>query len=272
MFEPNGTSFAHGNAPNRAVMFVSLQPWNERAGAEQSAEGVMRRLRPRLAQIANATVLAFNPPAIRGIGNLAGFQFELQDQDGVGIPALTGTARNLIADARRDPVLRNVSTTFRDDSPQLVVRDRPRQGRRAGRAAGRRVRRDAGLPGLAVRQRLRLPRPLLPGVRAGRHAVPRPALGDWSASTCAPDPRANKARRFRSPRWSAPGSTASPPIVTHYNLQRSIEINGVPAPGYGSGQALSAMTAAAANLPPGTGYEWTGISLEQIECGEPGRW
>ncbi len=49
----------------------------------------MRRLRPQLAAITGAAVLAFNPPAIRGIGNLAGFQFELQDQDNVGIPALT---------------------------------------------------------------------------------------------------------------------------------------------------------------------------------------
>ena len=57
------------------------------------------------------------------------------------------------------------------------------------------------------------------------------------------------------------------PIITHYNLLRSIEINGVPGPGFGSGQALAAMTSAAQSLPPGTGYEWTGISLEQIEFG-----
>ena len=57
------------------------------------------------------------------------------------------------------------------------------------------------------------------------------------------------------------------PIITHYNLMRSIEINGVPAPGFGSGQALAAMTTAAQNLPPGTSFEWTGISLEQIEFG-----
>ncbi len=57
------------------------------------------------------------------------------------------------------------------------------------------------------------------------------------------------------------------PIITHYNLMRSIEINGIPAPGYGSGHALSAMTAAAQTLPNGIAYEWTGISLEQIEFG-----
>ncbi|HEY0614733.1 MAG TPA: efflux RND transporter permease subunit, partial [Candidatus Elarobacter sp.] len=63
VFEPNGTQFGI-NAPNRALMFVSLRPWDERKRSEESADGVMRRLRPQLAQIANATVLAFNPPAI----------------------------------------------------------------------------------------------------------------------------------------------------------------------------------------------------------------
>ncbi|MDB5027329.1 MAG: transporter, hydrophobe/amphiphile efflux family, partial [Candidatus Eremiobacteraeota bacterium] len=57
------------------------------------------------------------------------------------------------------------------------------------------------------------------------------------------------------------------PIITHYNLMRSIEINGIPASGYGSGQALAAMTTAAQSLPAGMNFEWTGISLEQIEFG-----
>ena len=79
VFEPNGTQFGI-NAPNRALMFITLSPWHERTTANDSAAGVMRRLRTRVAQINNAVVLVFNPPAIRGIGNLAGFQFELQDQ------------------------------------------------------------------------------------------------------------------------------------------------------------------------------------------------
>ena len=57
------------------------------------------------------------------------------------------------------------------------------------------------------------------------------------------------------------------PILIHYNLLRSIEINGIPAAGYGSGQALAAMSSLARDLPDGMSYEWTGISLEQIEFG-----
>ncbi len=265
VFEPNGTSFGT-NAPNRGQMFVSLQPWDERRRPEQSAEGVMRRLRPRLAQIANATVLAFNPPAIRGIGNLAGFQFELQDQDGVGIPALTGTARGLIGDARRDPTLRNVSTTFRADSPQLVVeidRDKvaalgvPLQDVFSAMQVylGSEYVNDFDYLNRSYRVYVQADTPFRNRLSALERIYVRTGGASGQGATI---PLASLVRT-RVDRIA--------PIVTHYNLQRSIEINGVPAAGYGSGQALAAMTAAAANLPPGTGYEWTGISLEQIEFG-----
>jgi HAE1 family hydrophobic/amphiphilic exporter-1 len=266
VFEPNGTQFGI-NAPNRAIMFVSLREWGERKSAESSAFGVMQRLRPKLAQITNATVLAFNPPAIRGIGNLAGFQFELQDQDNVGIPALTAAARGLIAETRKDPTLRNVSTTFRSDAPQLVV-----ELDRAKIAA-------MGIP--------------LPDVFAAMQVY----LGSqyvndfdylnrsYRVYVQADTPFRNRLQALdriyvraggAGPQLAATVPLSSlvhthmdriAPIITHYNLQRSIEINGIPAAGYGSGQALAAMTNAAQNLPSGTGFEWTGISLEQLEFG-----
>ncbi len=267
VFEPNGTLFGV-NAPNRALMFVSLKPWDERKTPSTSADGIMRRLRPELNGIADATVLAFNPPAIRGIGNLAGFQFELQDQDNVGIPALTAAARGLIAAARRDPTLRNVSTTFRDDSPQLVV-DVDRE-----KAAA------LGIPISDVFTALQ--------VYLGSEYVNdfdflnRSYRVFVQADTQYRDRLAALDRIYlRTTNSSAPQLAATvplstlvrthiehvAPILTHYDLMRSIEINGVPAAGYGSGQALAAMTGAARSLPPGLTYEWTGISLEQIEFG-----
>jgi HAE1 family hydrophobic/amphiphilic exporter-1 len=265
VFEPNGTQFGI-NAPNRALMFVSLKPWDERKTATASADGVIQRLGPQFRAITNAKVFAFNPPAIRGIGNLAGFQFELQDQDNVGIPALTTAARTLIASAGQDPVLRKVSTTFRDDAPQLVVEiDRSKVA-------------SLGIP--------------LPDVFSAMQVY----LGSqyvndfdylnrsYRVYVQADAPFRNRLgaldRIYVRTAGTGPQLATVPlaslvhthidrvaPIITHYNLLRSIEINGVPGPGFGSGQALAAMTDQAKNLPPGTGYEWTGISLEQIEFG-----
>ncbi len=266
IFEPNGTQFGI-NAPNRALMFVSLRPWDERKTASQSADGVMRRLRPQVAQIKNATVLAFNPPAIRGIGNLAGFQFELQDQDNAGIPALTGAARALIAQTHDDPTLRNVSTTFRDDAPQYVIeinREKvaalgiPLQDVFAAMQVylGSEYVNDFDYLNRSYRVYVQADTRFRDRLQAlDRIYVRTAGSGPELAATV---PLSNLVTTH---------TERVAPIITHYNLMRSIEINGVPGPGYGSGQALAAMTDAAKSLPSGMAYEWTGISLEQIEFG-----
>jgi hydrophobic/amphiphilic exporter-1 (mainly G- bacteria), HAE1 family len=267
IFEPNGTQFGI-NAPNRAIMFVTLKPWDERKGASETADAIMRRLRPKLTQITDAAVLAFNPPAIRGIGNLAGFQFELQDRDDIGIPALTAAARSLRATAGADPVLRNVSTTFRSDAPQLVIEvDRekvaalgiPLQDVFSAMQVylGSEYVNDFDYQNRSYRVYVQADTPFRDRVAAlDRIYVRASGPGPAVAATIP----LSSLVRTRIDRIA--------PIITHYNLMRSIEINGVPAPGYGSGQALAAMTnAAAQSLPPGTDYEWTGISLEQIEFG-----
>jgi hydrophobic/amphiphilic exporter-1 (mainly G- bacteria), HAE1 family len=266
VFEPNGTQFGV-NAPNRAIMFVSLKAWDERKAASESADGVMRRLRPQLAQIKNAAVLAFNPPAIRGIGNLAGFQFELQDQDNAGIPALTSAARELIATTRGDPALRNVSTTFRNDAPQYVI-----EINREKVAA-------LGVPLQDVFSAMQvylgseyvndfdyLNRSYRVYVQADTRFRDRlQALDRIYVRTGGAGPQLAATIPLSNLVTTHVDHVA--PIITHYNLMRSIEINGVPAPGYGPGQALAAMTNAAQTLPSGMAYEWTGISLEQIEFG-----
>jgi len=265
VFEPNGTQFGV-NAPNRALMFVSLKPWHERTTATASADGVIQRLGPQFRAITGAKVLAFNPPAIRGIGNLAGYQFELQDEDNIGIPALTAAARNLIKVAGTDPVLQKVNTTFRDDAPQLVVEiDREKVA-------------SLGIP--------------LPDVVSAMQVyLGSQYVNDFDylnrsyrvyvqADTAFRNRLGALDRIYVRTAGTGPQLATVPlsslvhthlervaPIITHYNLLRSIEINGGPAPGYGSGSALAAMTDQAKNLPAGTGYEWTGISLEQIEFG-----
>jgi hydrophobic/amphiphilic exporter-1 (mainly G- bacteria), HAE1 family len=265
-FEPNGTQFGV-NAPNRAMMFVSLKPWDDRKAPSQSAAGIMQRIRPDLRAITNATVLAFNPPAIRGIGNLAGFQFELQDADNAGIPALTAASRALIGQARLDPALRNVSTTFRDDSPQLdVTIDRAKIAALGIPISdvfaamqvylGSEYVNDFSYLNHSFRVYVQADTPFRDRLAAlDRIYVRSNNAGPLDVSTVP----------LSSLVHTSISKTA--PIITHYNLLRSIEINGIPAPGYGSGQALNEMTTLARTLPSGATYEWTGISLEQIEFG-----
>ena len=265
-FEPNGTQFGT-NAPNRAMFFVSLKPWEERRASEHQAAAIMQRLRPQLAAIPQATVLAFNPPAIRGIGNLAGFQFELEDQANAGIPQLTAQARALIAQAREDRSLRNVSTTFRADSPELVVdldRDKitslgiPLQDVAAALQVylGSQYVNDFNYLNRSYRVYLQADTPFRDRLAALDRIYVRTNAAVPSLAATVP---LSSLIRTHMERVA--------PIITHYNLMRSIEINGIAAPGYGSGQSLGAMTKLASSIPAGFAYEWTGISLEQIEFG-----
>src|SRR5437660_4880323 len=61
--------------------------------------------------------------------------------------------------------------------------------------------------------------------------------------------------------------TATPQVISHYNLFRSAEIDGSPAPGYSSGQAIAAMEQLASKMPKGFSYSWTGLSLEELQSG-----
>jgi HAE1 family hydrophobic/amphiphilic exporter-1 len=265
-FEPNGTTFGV-NAPNRAQMFVSLKPWAERKQYKQSALGLISRIRPQIAQITGAKVLAFNPPAIRGIGNLAGYQFELKDIASAGLGPLTAASSQLIGEASKDPTMQNVSTTFRNDSPQLVIDIDRAKLAQLGVPIGDLFDAMAVYIGSTyVNDFTYLDRSFRVYVQADTPYRDRlAALDRLYVRSSAPGPTLGT---------TMPISTLihthiekSAPILTHYNLVRSIEINGVPAPGYGSGQSLIAMDALAQHLPPGMGFEWTGISLEQIEFG-----
>ncbi|HEY0613114.1 MAG TPA: efflux RND transporter permease subunit, partial [Candidatus Elarobacter sp.] len=213
------------------------------------------------------TILAFNPPTIRGIGNLAGFQFELQDQDEIGIPALTQAARDLVRTARTDATLGNVSTTFRDDAPQLVIDvDREKVAALGIPISDVFSAMQVYLGSQYVNDFDYLNRSYRVYVQADTRFRDRlAALDRIYVRTASAGPQNAPTVPLSNLVHTHIDKVA--PIITHYNLMRSIEINGIPAPGYGSGQALAAMTTAAQTLPHGTAFEWTGISLEQIEFG-----
>ncbi|MBV8727769.1 MAG: efflux RND transporter permease subunit, partial [Candidatus Eremiobacteraeota bacterium] len=119
-FAVAGFSFG-GSGPSHGIMFARLAPWGERRAADQSLNSILQRVQGAFFGIPNAQVFAFNPPPVFGIGNVGGFQFELEDRNNVGLPALMGTAFAYMKLGNQDPDLKNVFTTFRVNSPQLVL-------------------------------------------------------------------------------------------------------------------------------------------------------
>ncbi len=262
VFAVTGFSFS-GTAPNKAVLFAPLKPLSERKGSAHSAEAVVGRVRGSLFGIPGAIVIPFLPPPIAGVGNFGGFQFEVQDQSGGTIEDLSAATQKLVAEGNRHPALRGLFTSFTSNDPQIVVTiDREK----------------AKVAGVALSQ-------ITGALQVYMGSV---YVNDFDFNNRAYRVTVQADRRFRSqPRdirgyevRSASGKmvpleslvtmseTTAPQVISHYNLFRSAEINGSAAPGYSSGQALEAMDALARRaLPPGIGYSWSGLSLEELQSG-----
>ena len=262
VFDVSGFSFT-GATPNRGIMFVLLKPWGDRKGSAHSLDSVIQRVQMGFFRIPQAQIFAFNPPAIQGVGNFGGFQFELEDHADVGLDALMRTAYGYMGMGNRNPDLTQVFTTFRVDSPQLQVHVDRNKTKSIGVSLNdifSTMQTDIG--SFYVNDFSYLNRSYRVYVQA---EMPyRSTLG---------------ALQYLYVRSSGGGVipisglvstqlTKSAPIINHYNLFRSIEINGSAAPGKGSGQAISAMQNLAQQIdPPGVSYEWSGLTLDEIQGG-----
>jgi len=120
-FSVTGFSFA-GSAPNRAMIFIALKPFDERKGQEHSATAVIERLRGPLAGVPGAMLFPVNPPAVSGTSSLGGFQFEVQDPSGNSLQQLADTANQLSGAGNQSGVLTGLFTTFTANDPQYLVK------------------------------------------------------------------------------------------------------------------------------------------------------
>ncbi|HEY9084731.1 MAG TPA: efflux RND transporter permease subunit [Candidatus Tyrphobacter sp.] len=275
VFNVGGFSFS-GSAPNYGLMFIRLKPWNERRGYAHSLDALLFNWNGQFAQIPGGTIIAFDPPAIQGIGSVGGFQFELEDQGNVGLPTLAQTAGKIIAQANQDPRLSGVFTQFRLNSPQIHLNVDRGKAKALGISLNDlfetigtdlgsyyvndfdylnrswRVYVQADTP---YRDRLSALQELY--VAPSVAASPGPATSSGLASGQTPVATLVGVSRIQTS-----------PVIPHYDLFRSLEISGSSAPGHGSGEALQAMEQIfARNAPPGIGYEWSGLQLDEIAAG-----
>jgi hydrophobe/amphiphile efflux-1 (HAE1) family protein len=249
--------------PNFGSVFVTLAPWEEREERGESLEAIFERVRPRLAEIPGARVLALDPAPVRGLSRTGGFELQIQDPTGGSLAELALAAQRVVDAGNRSPELRNLFTSFRPAVPQVFVD----LDRAKAKTLGVRVDElfetlQAFMGGLYVNDFDRFGRLFRVYVQAE---------GDLRA-------RPEDVRRLwvRSERGEmVPLSTlvrleriAGPRDIPHYNVYRSAKIQGEPAPGYSSGQALDRMEAIAREvLPPTFSLEWTGTAYQERQAG-----
>jgi HAE1 family hydrophobic/amphiphilic exporter-1 len=261
IFSVSGFSFT-GAASNNGIAFCLLKPWDQRHGADQSAQAIENRLNMKFGGITGATIYAFNPPAFT-VGNISGFDFEVEDRTNLGLQALAQTSQLIEYKANTNPVLTSVFTTFRDDSPQIQLNiDRNAVQATQVKLGDVFDTIETMLGSDYVNNFTYLNNSYKVFVQAD--APYRAHIDDIGLFYV----RSASGGLVPLSSLMTVQHTVGPPQITHYNLFRSVEFSGNPKPGYSSGQAIAAMQdVAKQTLPAGMGYEWTGVSLDQIEAG-----
>jgi HAE1 family hydrophobic/amphiphilic exporter-1 len=261
-FAVPGFSLSGGSSSNYGLVFAPLKPIDSRKGKQHSAAAIVARVSPKLFAIPGAIVVAFEPPAIQGIGSFGGFQFQLQDLGRNTLEDLANVAQSIVNKSRQSKDLTGLYTSFTANDPQQMV-DIDRDKAKA-----------IGVPLDQVRQAL--------SVYMGSVYVNDFDFNNRSYRVYvqADEPFRMRARDLREyyVRSDQQGliplgnlvqlkDTAGPQVINHFNLFRSAEIDGAPAPGYSSDEGLEAMQKLAKeHMLQGMSYSWSGLALEEVEA------
>ena len=264
LFSVVGFSLA-GSSANAGMMFVntSAMPGDHRK--RQTTAEILKSVAPKLQMLMLAPngglVEAFEPPAVEGVGSFGGFQFMLQDQGGNTLSDLDRVAHQIANAGPTHKELTGLFTTFSANDPQeLVTIDREKAKAMGVSLAqisttlnvfmGSEYINDFDYNNRTYRVFVQADQPF------------RMNAGDLHSYYV----RSDSGQMVPLDNLVTVSESAGPPVIAHYNLFRSVEIDGSAAPGYSSGQALDGMgKLATANMMQGMKYEWTGLTLDELE-------
>jgi HAE1 family hydrophobic/amphiphilic exporter-1 len=252
-----------GNAPNRAIIYANLKPFEQRKGEQHTAAAIIQRLRGPLFGIPGAIVVPFNPPAVQGLGQFGGFQFELEDLGRNSLQAIANAANQLVVQGNTSKELTGLFTSFTANDPQYLVRiDREKA-------------KSLQVPFSQVTDALQvyMGSVYVNDFDFNNRSYRVYVQADSQFRSQAKDIRqyylrSDTGKMIPLDNLVSVEQTANPQVISHYNLFRSAEIDGNAAPGRSSGQGIADMEAQAKKtLPNGMAYEWSGLSLEELESG-----
>ncbi|NJO78684.1 MAG: MMPL family transporter [Cyanobacteria bacterium RM1_2_2] len=253
-----------GSGPNKGTFFVRLKDWSERTAPDQSAKAIAQRLNQAFARNEQAFIQIFSPPAVPGFSATGGLEFQLQDRTGkLTFDEFLATAGEIIARANQHPALSGVFTQFTANTPQYRI-DVDRN-----KLNSENVDFGQALSTLSAYFGSQYVNDFTLGQRNYRVYVQAdqqfrnqlPQLGQIYI-------RSRSGDMVRLSDLGTVTPITGPSVIPHFNLYRAIKIQGNPAPGYSSGQAIAAMQSVFEEVaPPGMGYEWTGLTREEVNSG-----
>ncbi|MDQ0467321.1 efflux RND transporter permease subunit [Labrys wisconsinensis] len=257
----SGATFT--NASNAAAVFVPFKPFDERVKEGLTADKIIKDLFGRMQAIEEAFIIAIPPPPVRGIGNSGGFKMQVQERIGPDVRRILASTYELMGKARANPKLAGVFTTFTASAPQIFL------------AIDRQKAELLNVPISNIFDTL-------------QQNLGTAYVNDFNAFGRVYQVRAQAEARFRSDTEqiarlrvrSASGAlvplgtlvdirdVSGPDLIQRYNMYTSVPLQGNPAPGVSTGEALATMEQLAQEtLPQGATFQWTELAFQERSTG-----
>jgi hydrophobic/amphiphilic exporter-1 (mainly G- bacteria), HAE1 family len=248
---------------NAGTIFVNLKSWNDRKGEGHHAQDVMNKIRAATADIKEARILVIAPPAVPGLGTTSGFTFELlQTTSTDDVKQFEKVANDFLGRLYQRPEIGSAFTFYNARTPSYQFDVNREQAKKLGVQVSDVYSTLSNYLGSSYVNDFNI---------YGRNfRVMSQADSSYRSSLAGVEKfyvRNSQGRMIPLGSLLTSKVIEAPAVISHYNIYRSVEINGSAKPGYSSGQALDALREVAKTLPDGYGYEFSGMSREEIKAG-----
>lgn len=255
-----GFGMGSGSGSSHGMFIVKLKHWDERKGDESSVDAISNEIYRRTAHIKNATIFVFSPPMISGYGTGNSFELYIQDRSGKGIDALSKVTDDFLAELNKRPEIKMAYTSFSSKFPQYRVDIDEAQCQRAGITTQDVINTLSGYFGSIYASNFnrftKLYRVIIQAPSDSRNSMQ--SLDNIYVKTTGGMAPVSQFVKL--------SKTYGSESLTRFNLFSAINVQGMPADGYSSGDVINAVTEVAARtLPMGYGYEYSGMTREEAQ-------
>ncbi len=255
-----GFGMGTGSGASHGMFIVKLKHWDERKGDENSVDAISNEIYRRTANIKNATIFVFSPPMIAGYGTGNSFEMYIQDRSGKGTDELSKVTDDFIAALNKRPEIKMAFTSFSSKFPQYRVDIDETQCQRAGITTNDVLNTLSGYFGSIYASNFNRFTKL--------YRVIIQAPSDSRKNMQSLDNIYVKTSGGMAPvsQFVTLSKTYGSESLTRFNLFSAINVQGMPADGYSSGDVINAVKEVAAeSLPTGYGYEFSGMTREEAQ-------
>lgn len=255
-----GFGMGSGSGSSHGMFIVKLKHWDERKGDESSVDAISNEIYRRTAHIKNATIFVFSPPMISGYGTGNSFELYIQDRSGKGIDALSNVTDDFLAELNKRPEIKMAYTSFSSKFPQYRVDIDEAQCQRAGITTQDVINTLSGYFGSIYASNFnrftKLYRVIIQAPSDSRNSMQ--SLDNIYVKTTGGMAPVSQFVKL--------SKTYGSESLTRFNLFSAINVQGMPADGYSSGDVINAVSEVAARtLPTGYGYEYSGMTREEAQ-------